>query len=60
MKKIIEKQKKVKYKIYKVGKKIATTNTIDTAIYLAEKFECTVFSKKNGENRLMQTFEKPY
>lgn len=26
-------------------KKIATTATYDTALYLAEKFECTVFSK---------------
>jgi hypothetical protein len=54
----MKKEKKVNYKIYKCGKKIATTATYDTALYLAEKFECEVFSKKNGENRLMQTFEK--
>ena len=56
----MKKEKKVNYKIYKGGKKIATTSTYDTALYLAKKFECTVFSKKNGENLLMQTFEKPY
>lgn len=56
----MKKEKKVNYKIYKGGKKIATTATYDTALYLAEKFKCTVLSKKNGENRLMQTFEKPY
>jgi len=56
----MKKEKKVKYKVFKGGKKITTTSTYDTALYLAKKFECTVFSKKNGENRLMQTFEKPY
>jgi hypothetical protein len=39
-------------------KKNSHYHTYDTALYLAEKFECEVFSKKNGENRLMQTFEK--
>lgn len=56
----MKKEKKVNYKVFKGGKKIATTSTYDTALYLAEKFKCTVLSKKNGENRLMQTFEKPY
>jgi hypothetical protein len=56
----MKKKKKVNYKVFKGGKKIAKTSTYDTALYIAEKFECTVFSKKNGENRLMQTFEKPY
>ena len=56
----MKKEKKVNYKVFKCGKKITTTSTYDTALYLAKKFECTVFSKKNGENLLMQTFEKPY
>jgi len=48
-----------KYKIYKNGKKIATTNTVDTAIYLAEKFECTVYRKIYGNQTIIQSFEKP-
>ena len=56
----MKKGKKVNYKVFKCGKKIATTSTYDTALYLAEKFECTIWSKKSSEQRMMATFEKPH